>query len=214
MSSRLIQSARALHIALVLVFPLVLLMIVGFTPAATFFSYGSWFDTAAYWIYWLMAMPIFAVYGGIAAVRFFPTKTRDIVLLFVPTVGGLVASFLFDGTEQVLATSTTQAAVFYIGVYALLILGLLPLVVVVFLDAVRGKSRAELVGQLIARAVVLLLILAPIIFTMVYAHNVGRAALVQVDDSAWRIWFFYGQMVFIAGSYFPRFRQLLREGRL
>jgi hypothetical protein len=206
---------RALHIVVALALPLGVLLIVGFTPRALYFSFGSVWDVVAYAAYWFMAMPIFAVYGGIAAIRFFPTKARDILLLFLPALVGFGASFSFDGTAQVLATVTTQAAVLYIGLYILLIVGLMPLVVSTFRDDVKDASRSTVMRQAAARLFVLALMLSPIFYTLLYAHNVGREALASIDDGeAWRVWFFYAHMLFVAAAYFPRFIQLYKEGRL
>lgn len=200
---------------IVLVFPLGLLLVVGFSDLKIFFAFNGWLDAVAYFSYWLCAMPILAVYGGIATIRFFPEKWSEILFLFIPVFIGVVMTALIDGWDHLLASLTIQAVAFYLGFYAIALIGLMPLMINMYSLVVTGTSWKVKVGQAVARIFVFGLMLAPLMMTFIYAHNIGRGALDTISDSSlWRIIFFYLQIVFISLFYWPRLVKLYSEGRL
>lgn len=210
MNSR--KTLSAIHIGLALALPLGALLIFGFSRH-DFFAFGDWRDEAASWIYWLMAMPIFAVYGGIALLRFFPTTWRGQLWAVVfPLISFTANIFLFGEAQNILEHTMLQAAIFYIAVYTVLVAGLIPLAVMTATIDLKNATRGKIIKDVLLRMFVFLLITAPIIYTQYYSWKIAESIIAEGTTISAGI--FWLEVLAVGIVYLRQFWQLLREGKL
>lgn len=220
-SSHFVKYMKILYVVLSLVFPLAVLLIFGFSNTQHFpVSAPPWIMIAAYYSYWLCAMPIFFVYGLIGIHRFFPTQKREIFFLFFPLLFTLVLLCIESGIEHLLPAFLISATVFYIGVYSIMLVSLLPLIFSTFLLDVQTRfkdaSKKTIFFQGALRLFVTILLYSPIVLTLWYSAALAVAAFVIIygEFSFLRILFYVFQILSISISYYPKLRTLYNEGKL
>lgn len=198
---------KTLHLFLALAVPIFSLVVLGVINGLFSVQTTFWGEYIAL-LFLVYPITIFGAYAGIIFLNFFPHKTSEALLLFIPSVFGfLFLIFHWQGWSWVQKYLILEAVPTYLGIYLCLLGGL----------GYLGwkKAKAHAVGSLTdqtkayaIRGLVLLLLIAPIVGTSIPLVRFTHATIQSLDWSLLGELIYWSQIAISIGIYYPKLVKL------